>query len=114
MGHGKASPSARELQSDAQDGVAAGEVKESRAAPGGPSLGDATDGGSRSDRGESQRNAGGRRDTLPRKVHSFVSELEAATGNRLKAWGFTEEQRDELIESIDSKPKRTRGLMDLS
>lgn len=38
------------------------------------------------------------RDT--REIYSFVSELEAATGDRLQAWGLTEAQRDTLLEEI--------------
>ena len=102
MEHDQASSNARELQGDAQGSVAKGAISEAGAESAESTAGDATDGRSRSDGGQSSRDAGRGGERYSRKVRDFIAELETATGNRLKAWGITPEQRDQIVDSARS------------
>ena len=92
--------SSEELQQDAQGGLAESQVIEAGYESEESSAGNAEVSGSQVDLRESSRNAGRGGKWTPGKVSSFIPELEAASGNRLKAWGITEGQRSDLLASL--------------
>jgi hypothetical protein len=102
MEHDQALSNARKSQGDAFRRMAEGTLGKVGAESAESTAGDVNDGRSRSDGGQPSRDAGRGGERYSRKVRDFIAELETATGNRLKAWGITPEQRDQIVDSARS------------